>query len=160
MSASADIVHRQRNHVVARTDILARRNHVAACEFGSSRSAKPMLRSVLAELFPNWLRREVIHEQKTSRSGSLSALESLQKRIRMADKAKGAKPQVRKPAAPERSTKADPDRKNPAEDAPGTPGPGTSGPPVRDVRDSPAPNPDGDPRGKVAPRPEEKPSGT
>jgi hypothetical protein len=43
-----------------------------------------MLRSVLSELFPNWVKRDVIREQRSS--GSLTALQSLQRRIRLADK--------------------------------------------------------------------------
>ena len=88
-----------------------------------------MLRSVLSELFPNLLKREVVREHS---SGSLTALQSLQRRIDMANKTKSP---VKTP--PPRSTKADPDRK----DADGEP---KKPPPVRDVREDPAPNPDGE----------------
>jgi hypothetical protein len=93
-----------------------------------------MLRSVLSELFPNWVKRDVIREQRSS--GSLTALQSLQRRIRLADK---TKPHVNKPEAPcTRSAKADADRK----DTSGWPNASnTSGTPVRDVRENPAPNP-------------------
>ena len=99
-----------------------------------------MLRSFMAELLPNWLKRQAIREQRSK--GSLTALESLQRRIRMADK---IKPPVKKPeTAGLGGERRDPDRK-----ADGPKAPKTSGAPVRDVRDDPAPNPDGPAKGKV-----------
>ena len=89
-----------------------------------------MLRSVLAELLQNWLKRDGVHEQRSN--GSLTALQSLQRKIKLANK---PKPEVRKPATPApRSTKADPDRKDSAVEQVGKA-------PVRDVRENPAPDP-------------------
>ena len=103
-----------------------------------------MLRSFMAELLPNWLKRQAIREQRSKSSASLSALESLQRRIRMADK---TKPAVGKPeTAGLRSEKRDPDRKDIAG---GPNAPKASDAPVRDVREDPAPNPDGPAKGKV-----------
>ena len=53
-----------------------------------------MLRSVLTQLLPNFLKRDVVHEERPS--GSLTALQSLQRRIRAAEK---VKLQVRTPEA-------------------------------------------------------------
>ena len=111
-----------------------------------------MLRSFMAELLPNWLKRQAIREQRSKGSGSLTALESLQRRIRMADK---IKPAVRRPeTAGLGSEWRDPDRK-----AGGPKAPKTRGAPVRDVRDDPAPNPDGPAKGKepMTPPPSDKP---
>ena len=113
-----------------------------------------MLRSFMAGLLPNWLKRQAIREQRSKSSGSLAALESLQRRIRMADK---NKPVARKPeTAGLRSEKGDPDRKDTAG---GPKAPKKSGSPVRDVREDPAPNPDGPAKGKapMTPRPTDKP---
>ena len=107
-----------------------------------------MLRSVLAELFPNWVKRHAIREQRSNSSGSLTALASLQRKIKMADKQKSA---IKNPEAPgRRSAKADPDRK---QTTGGSKAPNTSGAPTRDTREDPAPNPNGDPKSKVEPRP-------
>ena len=54
-----------------------------------------MLRSVLTELLPNLLKRDVVREERPS--GNLTALQSLQRRIRAAEK---TKLQVTKPEAP------------------------------------------------------------
>lgn len=73
----------------------------------------------------------------------------------MAEKAKRARPQVRKPEVPgARSAKADPDRKDTAS---GPKTSETSGAPPRDTHEWPSKNPEADPKGKVAPRPDEKP---
>jgi hypothetical protein len=107
-----------------------------------------MLRAVLAELFPNWMKTHAIREQRSASSGSLSALASLQRKIRMADKQKAT---VKNPESPGlRSAKAVPDRK---ETTGGPKAPKTSGAPTRDVREDPATNPNGDPKDKVEPRP-------
>ena len=107
-----------------------------------------MLRAVLAELFPNWVKRHALGEQRSASSGSLSALASLQRKIKMADK---QKPAVKNPEATGlRSAKADPDRK---ETTGGPKAPMTRGAPTRDTREDPAPNPNGDTKSKVEPRP-------
>ncbi len=62
-----------------------------------------MLRSVLAELFPNWVKRHAI---RSTSSGKISALASLQTKIKMADK---QNPAVKNPEVPgQRSAKTDP----------------------------------------------------
>jgi hypothetical protein len=98
-----------------------------------------MLRVLLAELFPKWPKRQALRERSTN-DGSLSALASLQRKIKMADKQMSG---VKNPEAPGlRSAKAHPDRK----DKPGaSTAPKTSEAPPRDVRDDPAPNPNGKP---------------
>ena len=58
-----------------------------------------MLRSFLADLFPNLLKREDVREDRSS--GGLTALQSLQRRIRAVDSAK---------ASGLRGAKTDPDR--------------------------------------------------
>jgi hypothetical protein len=99
-----------------------------------------MLRAVLAELFPNWVKSHAVREKHSKSSGSVSALASLQRKIKMADK---QKPAVKNPEAPGlRSAKADPDRKGTAG---GPKAPKTSAAPTRDVREDPAPNPNGKP---------------
>ena len=105
-----------------------------------------MLRAVLAELFPNWVKRHAIGEQRSA-SGSLPALASLQRKIKMADK---QKPAVKNPEATGlRSANADADRK---ETTGGPQAPKTRGAPTRDTREDPAPNPNGDSKSKVEPR--------
>jgi hypothetical protein len=104
-----------------------------------------MLRAVLAELFPNWMKSHATCKQRSASSGSLSVLASLQRKIEMADK---QKPAVRNPEAPgPRSAKADPDRE---ETTGGPKAPRTSGTPTRGVREDPAPNPNGNPKSQVS----------
>ncbi len=111
-----------------------------------------MLRSVLAELFPNWVKRHAKREWRSTSSGNISALASLQRKIKMADK---QNPAVKNPETPgQRSAKADPDRKDTAGSSKT---PKTSGAPVRDVREDPASNLNGDPTGKGTPRLTDKP---
>ena len=106
-----------------------------------------MLRAVLAELFPNWLKRHVIGEQRSASSGSLSALASLQRKIKMADK---QKPAVKNPEATGlRSANADADRK---ETTGGPQAPKTRGAPTRDIPEDPAPSPNGNSKSKGGPR--------
>ena len=94
-----------------------------------------MLRSVWTDRFPKWLKGEVVRESPPT--GSLTPLQSLQRRIREAEK---ARPETTRRDTPDpRSSKADPDRKSTAGKSKG---PETSGAPVRDVREEPAPNPD------------------
>ena len=114
-----------------------------------------MVRSVLADLFPNFMKRQASREQGSKSSGSLTALQSLQRKIRMADNTASTRPQGSKPQTPPaRSEKHDPDRKDTVSD---TKTPKPSGAPVRDVREDPAPNPNGEPKGNVTPRSTEKP---
>ena len=95
-----------------------------------------MPRNMLSKLFPNWAARNIVLERQPSNSG-LTALASLQRTIRMANK---TKPDVKKPETPGlRSAKADPDRKAANRTKASKP----SDAPVRDVREEPAPNPNG-----------------
>ena len=97
-----------------------------------------MRRTILSKLFPNWLRRDIVLERQPSSNG-LTALASLQRKIRMANK---TKPEVTKLETPgQRSAKADPDRKAASRRKASK----TSDSPVRDVREEPAPNPNGSP---------------
>ena len=67
-----------------------------------------MRRTILSKLLPNWLRRDIALERQPSSNG-LTALASLQRKIRMANK---TKPEVKKLETPgQRSAKAHPDRK-------------------------------------------------
>jgi hypothetical protein len=117
------------------------RNLDAASEFVNKQGDEAqMLRSVLAELFPNWMKRHAIREQRSTSRGSISALASLQRKIKMADK---QKPAVKNPGAPgQRSAKADPDLKET-----------TSGALLLVTREDPAPHPNGGPKGNAGPRP-------
>jgi hypothetical protein len=98
-----------------------------------------MLRALLTELFPKWTKRQALRARSTD-GGSLSALASLQRKIKMADKQESG---VKNPGAPRlRSAKSGPDRKETA----GAPtSPERSGAPPRDVREGPAANPNGKP---------------
>jgi len=110
-----------------------------------------MLRKLFSELLPNRKKRDAIGELRSDGGEELTALQSLQRRIHMADK-----PEVRQANASDaRSNKADPDRK----DTTGEPqAPKPRDAPVRDVRENPAANPNGEPKEKTSPRPTEKPS--
>ncbi len=71
----------------------------------ANRAEAQMLRSILAELFSNWVKRHAIREQRSTSSGSLFAFASLQRKIKMADK---QNPAVKNPETPgQRSAKAD-----------------------------------------------------
>jgi hypothetical protein len=94
-----------------------------------------MLLELISELLPNRKKREAIREPRSGRGEELTALQSLQKRIRMADKTQAGQP------VPPGGRKVDPDRKD-KRGGPKTPKTGDA--PVRDVREDPASNPDED----------------
>ena len=93
------------------------------------------------------MKRHAIGERRSASSGSLSALASLQRKIKTADK---QKPAVKNPEATGlRSANADADRK---ETTGGPKALKTRGAPTRDTREDPAPNPNGDSKSRVEPR--------
>ena len=92
-----------------------------------------MLRSFMAELLPTWLRRRPVREPRSEAGSSLTALASLQQRIRSAtDKPDDGTVKERQKVPPKkRNKKEEPENR---------------GPPPRDTHDWPSNNPNGDGR--------------